>query len=295
MGYLRSTAFPKHLGRAVLYELKICIAATCLIMAHCQCIAQSPIVHIVDIVSGEKIPYARLEMKERSLFADNHGKIIRELLEADSILVTSLGFNPVELSVQQVQDTIFLLPKVMELPEFSVSAINESYDLGFHDSKPARIGIRIPPNFFIGVKIDSEHYSILVEEAIINFRKIKRGVLFDIYIFDAISDTIAGDMLYKRRYETQNSKRLQRVPITNSEVVLGLNGGFICIVFPEVNSVDSNNNSMNHYFRATLDHDELKSFVFYKNHWSLYDRCFETETDCQTQNFMIGAKVRKSN
>ncbi|MCA1750928.1 MAG: hypothetical protein ABR572_09170 [Cryomorphaceae bacterium] len=279
---------------AVATLFNILVALVFLLCSSFYCFGQSEFLQTVNIDSKELIPFVSVNMDGGHYFSDDQGRFPKNDVVGDSVLVSRLGFKSLKLSVSEIGDTIFMTPNVIELPAFSVSATNDPFELGFHDSNPERISAQVSPGFFVGVKIDSELYPLVVEEVIINFRKIKKGVVFDVYIFDAISDTKAGDVLQTVRYKTQNSRKIQRISTGNSEVVLGSNGGFICIVIPDLGAAEKSDDSMIPSVRITEENDALKSFVFYKNQWSIRNPCYKDDQSCPAQNLMIGAKVRHS-
>lgn len=85
------------------------------VFAHAQQIT------ILDSISKEPIPLVHVFDGKKGVISNSYGTVFWKQEQSDSLTLSCLGYAPKKVAVSQVSDTLYMLPKAMELMPVVVS------------------------------------------------------------------------------------------------------------------------------------------------------------------------------
>ena len=244
----------------------------------CCCFSQNNEQHtLIDSTSKKVVPFATIKYLnvERGTYSDEKGTFYLEQNVSDSISISSIGYRAVKLVVSNLNDTIFMVPKVEQLKEITINSNIKEKDIGLHKKSSNFSWYIEPSNEFItsvnfnknyrNAHITNIHFPI---KKVLGVERKNLKAIVRTNIYSAHNETIK-DIIFTSEpiYYDINSKGIISFDISDEIIEIDsdkLYFGIELIGF--VNDDGAIQNDVNGYLRIPFTNKKTKGFnsVTYK-------------------------------
>jgi hypothetical protein len=94
-----------------------------------QLFSQKKIVKIIDSITKKGVPYCTIQLKNsnKGLYSDENGYFINSFKKNDTIIISNIGYNVLEITFKSLKNDIYLVKKVESLGLISISSKKKKF------------------------------------------------------------------------------------------------------------------------------------------------------------------------